>query len=175
MKIHKTDLNDCLIIEPDVFEDERGFFQETYHDEKYSFLGYKFIQDNHSFSYKGVLRGLHFQKINPQGKLVRVTRGEIFDVAIDLRPSSKTFKRWYSVKLSSENKKQFWIPPGFAHGFLTLSDVADLQYKCTAFYDPNDEGCIIWNDPELSIKWPIKMPLVSKKDRLGKKLSEIVI
>ena len=123
-----------------------------------------FVQDNYSRSSKSVLRGLHFQKKKPQGKLVRVVRGEVYDVAIDIRPDSQTFGEWEAVILSDENKKQFWIPPGFAHGFLVLSDIADFEYKCTDYYDPSDEGSILWNDPDLNISWPIENPILSKKD-----------
>jgi dTDP-4-dehydrorhamnose 3,5-epimerase len=168
MKIIKTNLKDCIIIEPGVYEDDRGFFSETYHEEKYkdiAGINYKFVQDNHSKSEKGVLRGLHFQIKKPQGKLVRVVSGEVFDVAVDLRKNSKSYLQWSSVFLSAKNKKQFWVPPGFAHGFLVTSDTADFVYKCTNFYDPSDEGSIRWNDPDLNIKWPIADPKISLKDQ----------
>ena len=168
MKVIKTNLKDCIIIEPSIFQDDRGFFLETYHEEKYKNIAgidYNFVQDNHSKSQKGVLRGLHFQIKKPQGKLVRVTDGEVFDVAVDLRKTSPSYLQWFSVLLSGENKKQFWVPPGFAHGFLVISDTADFVYKCTDFYDSNDEGSLKWDDPYLNIKWPIAKPKVSKKDQ----------
>lgn len=176
MNIVKTSLNDCIIVEPKVFGDERGFFIETYHLERYNDLAginLPFIQDNHSRSSKKVLRGLHFQKKRPQGKLVRVVRGEVFDVAVDIRKESTTFGRWEGVILSEENKKQFWIPPGFAHGFLVLSDIADFEYKCTDYYDPSDEGSILWSDPDLDIKWPLDNPILSKKDSNAKRLIDL--
>ena len=167
MKVIPTSIPDYVIIEPEVFGDERGFFLESYHSLKYSQLaGIKlpFIQDNHSRSSKGVLRGLHFQKKKPQGKLVRVVRGEVFDVAVDIRKNSPTYGSWESIILSEDNKKQFWVPPGFAHGFCVLSDVADFEYKCTDFYDSSDEGGLLWNDSDIGIDWPIKNPILSKKD-----------
>lgn len=167
MKVVKTKIRDCVIIEPEVFGDERGFFLETFQAERYAELAgitLPFVQDNHSRSSKRVLRGLHFQKTKPQGKLVRVVRGEVYDVAVDLRKNSPTFSQWEGVILSAENKIQFWVPPGFAHGFVVLSDTADFEYKCTDYYDPLDEGSILWNDPSLNIPWPIKEPLLSEKD-----------
>ncbi|MCE0489469.1 dTDP-4-dehydrorhamnose 3,5-epimerase [Pantoea sp. Mb-10] len=177
MKIIETEIPDVKIIEPKVFGDERGFFLETFQKERYlEVLNIEgdFVQDNHSRSAKGVLRGLHFQRDNPQGKLVRVVRGEVFDVAVDIRPESPTFKQWVGVILSEENKTQFWIPPGLAHGFVVLSDFADFEYKCTNYYDPSSEGCLLWNDPEVGIKWPVESPLLSVKDQQGKKLSQLV-
>lgn len=129
-----------------------------------------FVQDNHSRSSRGVLRGLHFQKINPQGKLVRVVRGEVFDVAVDIRPDSPTYGAWEGVILSEENKTQFWVPPGLAHGFVVLSEVADFEYKCTDYYNPAHEGCLLWNDPAIGIDWPIANPQLSEKDKVGKLL-----
>ena len=168
MKVIKTNLNDCVIIEPKVFGDERGFFLESFQDKRYSELAgieLPFVQDNHSRSSKNVLRGLHFQINKPQGKLVRVVRGEVYDVAVDLRKDSESYGKYFSIILSSENKKQFWVPPGFAHGFLVLSDYADFEYKVTDYYDPNDEGSIRWDDPELNIDWPIfERPVLSEKD-----------
>ena len=167
MKVTKTKLIDCCIIEPKVFGDERGFFLETFQDSRYAEIAninLPFVQDNYSRSAQDVLRGLHFQKNKPQGKLVRVVRGEVYDVAIDLRKNSSTFSEWVSVVLSEENKKQIWIPPGFAHGFLVLSEYADFEYKCTDYYDPYDEGNIIWNDTTLDITWPINNPILSNKD-----------
>ncbi|MDF7648770.1 dTDP-4-dehydrorhamnose 3,5-epimerase [Pantoea sp. Acro-805] len=177
MNIIDTKIADVKIIEPKVFGDERGFFLETFQKERYlEALNIKgdFVQDNHSRSAKGVLRGLHFQRVNPQGKLVRVVRGEVFDVAVDIRPESATFKQWVGVILSEENKTQFWIPPGLAHGFVVLSDFADFEYKCTNYYDPGSEGCLLWNDPEVGIEWPVESPLLSVKDQQGKKLSQLV-
>ncbi|QGY29837.1 dTDP-4-dehydrorhamnose 3,5-epimerase [Pantoea cypripedii] len=177
MKIIDTKIADVKIIEPKVFGDERGFFLETFQKERYlSALNIEgdFVQDNHSRSSKGVLRGLHFQRENPQGKLVRVVRGEVFDVAVDIRPESPTFKQWVGVYLSEENKTQFWIPPGLAHGFVVISDFADFEYKCTNYYDPSSEGCLLWNDPEIGIEWPITEPLLSAKDIQGRLLSELV-
>ena len=177
MEIKKTRLKDCLIIEPKIFEDQRGFFYETYHLDKYKNIAgidYKFVQDNLSSSKKNVLRGLHFQKKKPQGKIVRVIKGEVFDVAVDLRVDSDTFGKWESHLLSEINKKQYWIPPGFAHGFLVISEEALVEYKCTDFYDPNDEGSIIWNDPSLNIDWPLSNPIVSIKDSEALSFDEII-
>jgi dTDP-4-dehydrorhamnose 3,5-epimerase len=176
VNIVKTSLNDCVIIVPKVFGDERGFFLETFHRSRYSDLAeisLPFVQDNHSRSSKGVLRGLHFQKTKPQGKLVRVVRGEVFDVAVDIRRGSSTFAQWEGVILSEENKKQFWVPPGFAHGFVVLSDVADFEYKCTDYYDPLDEDSILWSDPDLDISWPVENPVLSDKDRSANKLVDL--
>lgn len=166
MEIIKTKLKDCIIIKPKVFGDERGFFLETYQEQRYQKAGIKekFIQDNRSRSTRNVLRGLHFQINKPQGKLVTVTSGEVFDVAVDLRPESETFGQYESVILNCSNKIQFYIPPGFAHGFCVLSESADFEYKCTDYYDPSDEGGILWNDNEIGIKWPITNPLLSNKD-----------
>ena len=176
MKIKKTKLDGCLIFEPKVFGDDRGFFLESYNLDRYEqYLGsnYNFVQDNHSRSSKGVLRGLHFQKTKPQGKLVRVVRGEVFDVAVDIRKNSTSFGKYESVILSEENKKQFWIPPGFAHGFLVLSDIADFEYKCTEYYDPEDECSIAWNDPDIDINWPKLDIVISEKDKKAIKLSSL--
>ena len=178
MNIIRTKIDDCIIIEPEVFEDDRGFFLETFNDFKYKKIigiNKNFVQDNHSRSTKHVLRGLHFQKKKPQGKLVRVTRGSVFDVAVDLRKNSLFFGKYVSVILSEENKKQFWIPSGFAHGFLALSDNVDFEYKCTDYYDPTDEGCIRWNDPSINIQWPINNPILSKKDAGAKNLCDLSI
>ena len=133
-------------------------------------ISLNFVQDNHSQSQKNVLRGLHFQKENPQGKLVRVVRGEVFDVAVDIRKDSSTYGKWVGVILSEDNKSQLWIPPGLAHGFLVMSDIADFEYKCTNYYDPNSERCLLWNDPTVNINWPISTPILSEKDKLGKTL-----
>lgn len=150
------DIEGLYVIEPTVFKDERGYFVETYNqnDMKEAGLDMVFVQDNQSSSAKGVLRGLHFQKEFPQGKLVRVVKGSVFDVAVDLRSNSETYGKWFGVELTEENKKQFYIPEGFAHGFLVLSDIAEFCYKCTDFYHPGDEGGLAWNDPEIGIEWP---------------------
>lgn len=175
MKVIKTRIKDLLIIEPEVFGDERGFFYETYQAERYKLAGIKesFVQDNRSSSKQGVLRGLHFQKNNPQGKLVSVTQGTVFDVAVDLRPESVTFGQFESVILSCDNKLQFYVPPGFAHGFCVLSNTADFQYKCTDFYNPEDESGILWCDKDIGIDWPIAHPLISGKDKNLPKLNKI--
>jgi dTDP-4-dehydrorhamnose 3,5-epimerase len=175
MKVLKTKLSGCVIIEPDVFTDDRGFFFESFQANRYSDtagITMPFVQDNHSCSSKDVLRGLHFQKTRPQGKLVRVVRGEVFDVAVDIRKDSPTFGLWEAIILSGENKKQFWVPPGLAHGFLVLSETAEFEYKCTDYYDPSDEGVIAWNDSSLDIPWPTTNPITSQKDSFAKKLSE---
>jgi dTDP-4-dehydrorhamnose 3,5-epimerase len=176
MNVVKTKLHDCVIIEPKVFGDERGFFLETFQAERYAELAgiaLPFVQDNHSRSSKAVLRGLHYQKKKPQGKLVRVVRGEVYDVAVDIRQGSSTFGQWEGVILSEENKKQFWVPAGFAHGFVVLSETADFEYKCTDYYDPADEGSILWNDPDLSIPWPTDAPTLSEKDANAEKLVDL--
>ena len=156
IKVTDCEIEGLYIIEPAVFPDERGYFMETYNQRDFEEAGLRmnFVQDNQSMSVKGVLRGLHFQKQYPQGKLVRVVRGKVFDVAVDLRKDSKTYGRWFGVELSAENKKQFYIPEGFAHGFLVLSEEAEFCYKCTDFYHPGDEGGLAWNDPEIGITWP---------------------
>jgi dTDP-4-dehydrorhamnose 3,5-epimerase len=181
MNVIPTKLKDCVIIEPKVFGDERGFFLEAFQAERYrdqAGIDLTFVQDNHSRSQKGVLRGLHFQKTKPQGKLVRVVRGEVFDVAVDIRKGSPSFGHWEGVILSEENKRQFWVPPGFAHGFLVLSDTADFEYKCTDYYDPSDEGSLSWDDAELAIQWPsigdAEIQL-SAKDRAAPSFSELKV
>ena len=176
MKVIETKLKDCVIIEPKVFGDERGFFLETFQAERYAAqagLTLPFVQDNHSRSSKDVLRGLHFQINKPQGKLVRVVKGKVYDVAVDIREDSTTFGQWEAVILSEENKIQFWVPPGFAHGFVVLSESADFEYKCTDYYDFNDEGSILWNDPDLNIPWPIDDPNLSDKDANAEKLVDL--
>ena len=176
MKISHSKLKGCVIIEPRVFGDERGFFLETFQAVRYeqeAGIDLPFVQDNHSRSARGVLRGLHFQKTKPQGKLVRVVRGEVYDVAVDIREGSATFGEWEGVTLSEDNKKQFWVPPGFAHGFVVLSDTADFEYKCTDYYDPSDEGCILWSDTDLDIPWPITNPVLSSKDESAKRLVDL--
>ncbi|EPJ0730294.1 dTDP-4-dehydrorhamnose 3,5-epimerase [Morganella sp. B601] len=166
MDIIESKLKGCMIIEPTIYYDERGFFYESYQQEKYKKIGIKetFIQDNRSRSSKNVLRGLHFQKQYPQGKLVTVTMGKVLDIAVDLRPNSPTFGEYESVILTDENKLQFYVPPGFAHGFCVLSDIADFAYKCTDYYVPTDECGIRWDDPTIGIKWPINNPVLSEKD-----------
>ena len=176
MKISHSKLKGCVIIEPRVFGDERGFFLETFQAVRYeqeAGIDLPFVQDNHSRSSRGVLRGLHFQKTKPQGKLVRVVRGEVYDVTVDIRKGSATFGEWEGVILSEDNKKQFWVPPGFAHGFVVLSDTADFEYKCTDYYDPSDEGSILWSDPDLNIPWPIANPVLSTKDEGAKRLVDL--
>jgi dTDP-4-dehydrorhamnose 3,5-epimerase len=176
MKVIKTQLEGCTIIEPEVFGDDRGFFLETYQFNRYqSILGENtvFVQDNYSRSPRNVLRGLHFQINKPQGKLVRVVRGEVFDVVVDIRKNSTTFGQWLSVVLSEANMRQLWIPPGFAHGFNVLSDVADFEYKCTNYYDPLDECAILWSDPDLNICWPAENPILSDKDANAPRLIDL--
>lgn len=176
MQVIDTKISDVKIIQPKVFGDERGFFLETFEKKRYQDMlniDLDFVQDNHSRSKKGVLRGLHFQTQNPQGKLVRVVRGEVFDVAVDIRVTSPTYGKWVGVILSEENKTQFWIPPGLAHGFLVLSEFADFEYKCTNYYSPSSEACLIWNDPTVGINWPDGEFLLSDKDKLGKRLEEL--
>ena len=168
IKVTRNEIEGLAVIEPTVFRDERGYFVETYNenDMKEAGLDLRFVQDNQSMSRKGVLRGLHFQKQYPQGKLVRVLQGCVFDVAVDLRANSPTFGKWFGVELSDENMKQFYIPEGFAHGFYVMSDVAVFAYKCTDFYHPGDEGGMKWDDPEIGIEWPLDgEPLLSEKDR----------
>ena len=171
------DIEGLYVIEPTVFKDERGYFVETYNqnDMKEAGLDMVFVQDNQSMSTRGVLRGLHFQKQFPQGKLVRVVRGKVFDVAVDLTSDSKTYGKWFGVELSAENMKQFYIPEGFAHGFLVLSDEAEFCYKCTDFYHPGDEGGLAWNDPEIGVEWPLEEGvdlIISEKDQKWKGLKD---
>jgi dTDP-4-dehydrorhamnose 3,5-epimerase len=175
MKVTEVKLPGVLIIEPDVFGDSRGFFKETFQTHHYKTLGIglDFVQDNHSRSQKGVLRGLHFQVNNPQGKLVTCSRGAVYDVAVDVNPDSLTFGEYVGVELTEDNHRQFWVPPGYAHGFCVLSDSADFQYKCTDFYNPDDESGILWNDPDVAISWPIKEPLLSEKDSCLPSLSDL--
>jgi dTDP-4-dehydrorhamnose 3,5-epimerase len=168
MKIIKTDLPDVLVIEPKVFGDDRGFFFESYNEkiwQEATGLKARFVQDNHSLSTKGVLRGLHYQIRQPQGKLVRCVVGEVYDVTVDLRKCSPTFGKWAGAVLSAENKRQMWVPEGFAHGFLVLSDAAEFLYKTTDYYAPEHERSVVWNDPDLGINWPIEgEPVLSRKD-----------
>ncbi|MGH8166078.1 MAG: dTDP-4-dehydrorhamnose 3,5-epimerase [Woeseiaceae bacterium] len=177
MKVTETRLPGVLIIEPRIHTDERGFFLETFQADQYAQqagISLPFIQDNHSRSRRGVLRGLHFQRHHPQGKLVRAARGEVFDVAVDINPASPTFRQWVGATLADSNHKQMWIPPGYAHGFLVLSEVADFEYKCTEYYRPEDESGVIWNDPDIGIEWPISHPTVSAKDRALPALSRLL-
>lgn len=177
MKFSPTRLAEVVLIEPRVFEDPRGFFMETWHANKFADGGIdaQFVQDNHSSSSQWVLRGLHYQLRQTQGKLVRVTRGEVFDVAVDVRKSSPTFGRWVGEYLSEANRRMLWVPPGFAHGFLVLSERVEFSYKCTDFYDPASERTLLWNDPQLGIEWPLPSavtPIISDKDRVGVRLAE---
>lgn len=173
MKISKTLLPGVLLLEPKVFGDDRGFFFETYHAQRYAQSGIseQFVQDNYSRSIKNTLRGLHFQEPHAQGKLVQVFQGAVFDVAVDVRLGSPTFKKWFGIELSAENKFQLWIPPGFAHGFCVISETADFCYKCTDFYFADAERCVAWDDPELGIQWPVARPILSKKDASAPRLS----
>ena len=175
MKVIETKLPGVLIIEPKVFGDSRGFFKETFQAQRYRDAGieYDFVQDNHSRSQKGVLRGLHFQITKPQGKLVSCSQGAVFDVAVDVDPLSATFGQYVGIELTDDNHRQFWVPPGYAHGFCVLTDTADFQYKCTDYYDPSDEGGLIWNDPDVAIEWPIDEPLLSDKDAKLPTLKEL--
>jgi dTDP-4-dehydrorhamnose 3,5-epimerase len=171
MNILSIPIPDVLLIEPQVFADSRGFFFESYNHQKFTDklgINTNFVQDNHSYSKQNTLRGLHYQIIQPQGKLVRAIAGTIFDVAVDIRKSSPTFGQWVGYELSAENKRQLWIPPGFAHGFLVLSEIAEVLYKTTDYYYPQGDRTILWNDPDLAIDWPIKeTPILSAKDSSG--------
>ncbi|MDH2066379.1 dTDP-4-dehydrorhamnose 3,5-epimerase [Pantoea sp. GD03673] len=177
MKIIDTEIPDVKIIEPAVFGDERGFFMETWNQQKFeeNVCRRQFVQDNHSKSSKGILRGMHYQINNTQGKLVRVVSGEVFDVAVDMRKSSATFGQWVGVYLSAENKKQLWVPEGFAHGFYVTSETAEFVYKCTDYYNPSAEHSLLWNDSHVGIKWPLvkgEQPLLSEKDKKGKHFND---
>ena len=175
MKVTHGPLQGLLILEPRVFRDDRGFFYESYNEPRYKEAGLDlhFTQDNFSFSKKGVLRGLHFQNPNAQGKLVSVLHGEVFDVAVDVRVGSPTFGKWFGLLLSEQNQKQFYVPPGFAHGFLTTSETALFSYKCTDTYHPSSEVSIIWNDPEIGIEWPLSNALLSPKDAQAPRLRDL--
>lgn len=177
MNLIPTEIEDLVIIEPRVFGDDRGFFMESWNRQAFSEIGLDldFVQDNHSRSARGVLRGLHYQQPNPQGKLVRVTAGRAWDVAVDLRAGSATYGKWAGIELSAQNKRMFWVPPGFAHGFVSLEDGTDFLYKCTGLYDPNSEHCLAWDDPDIGIEWPLEgiEPQLSAKDKLGKALAEV--
>ena len=174
MNIRPTTLPGVLLIEPAVRGDDRGFFMETYRLDTFQAAGISapFVQDNHSRSAKGVLRGLHYQEPNAQGKLVRCTRGAIFDVAVDIRRGSPTFSQWFGIELSDANKRILWVPPGFAHGFCAMEDGSDLVYKCTTLYDPTSDRAILWNDPEIGIEWPISEPVLSEKDTKAPRLAD---
>ena len=176
MKVSESELPEVLVIEPKVFGDDRGFFYESFNAKAFADatkLDVQFVQDNHSRSQKGVLRGLHYQIENPQGKLVRVTAGKVMDIAVDIRRSSPHFGKWFGLELSAENAKQLWIPPGFAHGFVVLSDYAEFLYKTTDYYTPTAERCIRWDDPDLAIAWGLsEAPTLSAKDQVGKSLKE---
>ena len=175
MRLVPTDLPGVLIIEPAVYRDARGFFLETYHQRRYTEAGIPgpFVQDNHSYSARGTLRGLHAQVRRPQGKLVRAVEGEMFDVAVDIRRGSPTLGRWVGVVLSGTNFRQFYIPPGFAHGFCVLSEHVHVEYKCTDFYDPADEVTVAWNDPAIGIAWPAAEPVLSTKDGAAPRLADL--
>ena len=179
MKITPCVIADVLLIEPRVFGDERGFFLESFNQRAFNEatrLDLQFVQDNHSRSARSVLRGLHYQTVQPQGKLVRVVSGEVFDVAVDIRPDSPTFGKWAGEVLSASNKRQLWVPPGLAHGFLVLSESADFLYKTTDYYAPEHERCIAWNDPTLAVEWPLagRLPTLSAKDQAGMSLKDAV-
>lgn len=176
MNVIQTRLPGVLIIEPHAFEDQRGFFIETFQTERYREAGIAlpFVQDNHSRSTRGVLRGLHFQRSRPQGKLISVSHGAIYDVAVDIDPRSPTFGTHVAVELNDANHRQFWVPPGYAHGFCVLSEVADVQYKCTELYVPEDEGGLAWNDPALAIAWPLAAPVLSSRDQQHPTLLELL-
>jgi dTDP-4-dehydrorhamnose 3,5-epimerase len=178
MNATPTAVDGVLIMSPRVFEDARGHFFESFNQRAFeAAVGgpVTFVQDNHSFSRKNVLRGLHYQVEHPQGKLVRVVQGAVFDVAVDIRPESATFGRWVGVELSADNRRQLWVPPGLAHGFLVLSDTAEFLYKTTDYYAPSCERCILWNDPTLAIEWPLtELPVISPKDAQGMTLAESV-
>lgn len=178
MKIIETNIPDVKLLEPQVFGDERGFFMETFRDEwfKQNVADRTFVQENHSKSIKGVLRGLHYQTENTQGKLVRVVQGAVFDVAVDLRKNSPTFGQWVGEILSAENKRQLWVPEGFAHGFYVLTETAEFTYKCMDYYNPKAEHSLIWNDPTVGIEWPLDgEPSLSAKDLAGKRLQDAVL
>lgn len=174
MKVTPLEIPDVLLLEPKVFGDERGFFMEMFHAARYAAVGISgpFVQDNYSRSAKGTLRGLHFQEPRAQGKLVQVLAGAVYDVAVDVRRGSPTFGKWVGVELSADNRRQLWIPPGFAHGFCVVSDSADFHYKCTSLYAPETERSVAWNDPDLAIAWPVSEPLLSPKDAQAPRLRD---
>ncbi|EGJ49363.1 dTDP-4-dehydrorhamnose 3,5-epimerase [Desulfocurvibacter africanus] len=177
MEVLQTHIAGVLLIKPHVFGDNRGFFLETFQQERYRSAGIAlpFVQDNRSRSRKGILRGLHFQRQHPQGKLVSVARGRVFDVAVDIRPESPTFGQWFGAVLDDEKHHQLWVPPGLAHGFCVLSDVADFVYKCTDFYYSEDEGSVRWDDPEIGIGWPFEEPILSEKDAKAPLLRDLFL
>lgn len=177
MNFIETPLPGVILIEPKLHSDDRGSFMETYHAERFAAAGIadRFVQDNHSHSRRGVLRGLHYQEPQPQGKLVRCTRGALFDVAVDIRRGSPQFAKWYGVELSEENRLMLWVPPGFAHGFCATTDEADLMYKVTSFYDGSADRSIRWDDPEIAIKWPVKDPILSTKDAAAPRLRDALL
>jgi dTDP-4-dehydrorhamnose 3,5-epimerase len=174
LNVIETSLPGVLVIEPTVYADERGFFMETYHSARFQALGIHaaFMQDNHSRSVRGVLRGLHYQEPNPQGKLIRCIRGSLLDVAVDIRKGSPQFGKWTSAELSEDNKRMMWVPPGFAHGFCALSDVAEMAYKCTALYEAQNDRVILWSDPDIGITWPNGNPILSPKDAAAPRLKD---
>jgi dTDP-4-dehydrorhamnose 3,5-epimerase len=174
VRIESEHLNGIKVVAPEVFEDERGFFMEVFRVDQYKELGlpYEFVQDNHSRSQKGVLRGLHFQWEPPMGKLMRVTYGSAYLVAVDIRKGSPTLGRWFGIEISAKNKKQVWAPAGFARGFCVLSDFAEIQYKCTGIYNNKGESGILWNDPEIGVNWPVKDPVLSQKDQSAQTLAQ---
>ncbi|MEE9251269.1 MAG: dTDP-4-dehydrorhamnose 3,5-epimerase [Alphaproteobacteria bacterium] len=173
MRFLETELDGVLIVEPELFRDDRGFFMETYHSGKFAAAGIaaRFVQDNHSRSRRGTLRGLHYQEPDAQGKLVRAVRGRIYDVAVDIRRGSPQFGRWLGVELDEENNRQLWVPPGFAHGFCTLSEDSEVVYKCTAHHVPESERAVRWDDPELAIDWPVDHPILSPRDAAAPSLA----
>jgi dTDP-4-dehydrorhamnose 3,5-epimerase len=177
LNVTETSLPGVLVVEPTVWADSRGFFMETYHLDRFTAAGIDvpFVQDNQSRSAHKVLRGLHYQEPNAQGKLVRCSRGALFDVAVDIRVGSPTFGRWFGIELSEANKKMLWVPAGYAHGFCALADDTDLSYKCTAFYDPQSEKAIVWNDPDIAIEWPISDPVLSPKDAAAPLLKDATV
>lgn len=174
MHVIQTSLSGVLLLEPKIWSDDRGFFLETYHIERFreAGIGAEFVQDNQSRSQRGVLRGLHYQEPNAQGKLIRCSRGAMFDVAVDIRVGSPQFGKWFGVELNDENQQILWVPAGFAHGFCALTDDCDVTYKCTAFYDPGTERTIVWNDPDIGIEWPISEPRLSTKDAMAPRLKD---
>lgn len=174
MNVIETPLPGVLVLEPRVFRDDRGYFLETYSRRRYAELGLpEFVQDNLSFSRQGVLRGLHYQHPAGQGKLVSVAQGEVLDIAVDIRLGSPTFGKWHGVLLSAENQRQYWVPVGYAHGFVVLSETAVFSYKCTDYYTPSDEGSVLWSDPDLGIDWKVNHPILAPKDASAPRLAEI--
>lgn len=175
MEVVETPIAGVLLIKPKIWGDARGYFVETWQQERYAAAGIDlpFVQDNHSMSTYGILRGLHFQKTRPQGKLGSVSLGKVFDVTVDIRPGSPTLGQWYGVELTQDNQWQLWVPPGMAHGFVVTSKVAHFHYKCTDYYCPKDEGCIRWNDPDIAVAWPVAQPFLSDKDNVAPSWREV--